>query len=281
MGLTNTTNLVYYAFLLATCIALFDVAICRRLSEDIGNSENEIGDETSNEVGVAVPLPRTNSFVKIIKAPYGILNKKGGERIELECEAIGSPPPLMQWLMGNKVLTENEAFETNLINSISSQGRALTKTRLIINKALSVHEGVFTCVAEAGEKVASATITLRIVKTPDQHKNFSRLLTESILGQRTQPRIVYFYTTLLDFMGNDIALPCKVNGSPQPEVFWTDANKNVISRDTKSRVSVLPDGELRIRSLRWEDMGPYTCVAQNSEGDDSITTFLYPMALGK
>lgn len=37
------------------------------------------------------------------------------------------------------------------------------------------------------------------------------------------------------------------------------------------------EGELRIRSMEWSDMGAYVCALENSVGEDSVETFLYPM----
>lgn len=78
-------------------------------------------------------------------------------------------------------------------------------------------------------------------------------------------------------MNSDIILPCKTVGTPKPDIFWIDNNKNKIISNEDSRVMVMPDGELRIKNLDWLDMGDYTCVASNDFSKDSITTFVYPL----
>ncbi|XP_076308821.1 neural/ectodermal development factor IMP-L2-like [Tachypleus tridentatus] len=40
---------------------------------------------------------------------------------------------------------------------------------------------------------------------------------------------------------------------------------------------VLDNGDLLIRNIRWEDVGIYTCTAQNDLGSDMTLTFLYPV----
>lgn len=52
-------------------------------------------------------------------------------------------------------------------------------------------------------------------------------------------------------------------------------DKKIIENSEK--YSVFPDGELRIKSIEWSDMGEYTCSIENSVGEDSVETFLYPM----
>lgn len=80
----------------------------------------------------------------------------------------------------------------------------------------------------------------------------------------------------MESIGSDIILPCKVVGSPKPEIFWIDNNNEQIVNGQDPRIKVMPDGELQIRELVWPDMGVYTCVARNEFSKDLETTFVYP-----
>lgn len=73
---------------------------CRRLPL-ADQLDNEI--DTSN---VGIVPGRSRDWVKISESPSPIISRKVGSRIELECEAMGSPAPVMQWLKGNTPLTE-------------------------------------------------------------------------------------------------------------------------------------------------------------------------------
>lgn len=42
-----------------------------------------------------------NDFVKIVKAPVSRISQPVGYSIELECEVIGSPTPIVQWVHGS------------------------------------------------------------------------------------------------------------------------------------------------------------------------------------
>lgn len=248
---------------------------CRRLSDDL---DNEI---LGNPLGMGMVSGRQRDWIRISQAPPQIVSRPVGSRIELECEAMGSPAPVMQWLKGNTPLTENESFETNAINDNPSHGIAKAKSRLIINAALTIHEGTFTCLAESGSQIASTKTKLYVVRAGTSERNFTQLLAGEILAARSPARIVLFNTIYLDNIGSDIVLPCKAVGNPIPEIIWLDPSERVIGGTNDGRLSILSDGELRIRSIRWDDMGVYTCVARNSATQDSISTFLYPMLAEK
>lgn len=83
------------------------------------------------------------------------------------------------------------------------------------------------------------------------------------------------YLRIYFFTGNDATLPCKFVGNPRPNVIWLDPNSKVI--ESSEKYSMSQEGELRIRSMEWSDMGAYVCALENSVGEDSVETFLYPM----
>jgi immunoglobulin superfamily member 9B len=69
--------------------------------------------------------------------------------------------------------------------------------------------------------------------------------------------------------GDSIILNCQADGTPTPEILWyKDANPVEMS----STVGIFNDGtELRISTIRHEDIGDYTCIARNGEGQVSHT----------
>lgn len=70
--------------------------------------------------------------------------------------------------------------------------------------------------------------------------------------------------------GDSIILNCQADGTPTPEILWYKDGAPVdISTST---VGVFNDGtELRISTIRDEDIGEYTCNARNGEGHVSHT----------
>ncbi|KAL5281052.1 IGSF9B family protein [Megaselia abdita] len=70
-------------------------------------------------------------------------------------------------------------------------------------------------------------------------------------------------------LGDSIILNCQADGTPTPEILWY---KDADPVQTSSTVGVFNDGtELRISTIRDEDIGEYTCIARNGEGQVSHT----------
>ncbi|XP_057659538.1 protein turtle isoform X3 [Diorhabda carinulata] len=70
-------------------------------------------------------------------------------------------------------------------------------------------------------------------------------------------------------LGDAIILNCQAEGTPTPEILWfKDANPV----EPSSTIGIFNDGtELRISNIRHEDIGDYTCIARNGEGQISHT----------
>jgi hypothetical protein len=73
-------------------------------------------------------------------------------------------------------------------------------------------------------------------------------------------------------LGDPIILSCLAEGTPIPEILWYRDNELV---HTSPSLAVANDGtELRISSIRQEDIGDYTCAAKNGQGSVRHTTKL-------
>ncbi|XP_056637406.1 neural/ectodermal development factor IMP-L2 [Diorhabda sublineata] len=236
---------------------------CRRIVDDISN---DVGSSAEENLSFS-----TGEWVKINNPPVVVMNKKVGSHMELHCEAMGSPPPTIEWYKSNRKITENEAFETNIV--ARNPALAQVTSRLVINYLLPRHQDIYRCVAESGSKVDTAAT--KLIVTDGREMNFTQLLNAKILGAHHLPRVTFWASTYMDVIGNDVVLPCKYVGNPKPSVIWVNPNSKMIENNEKYSVS--REGELRIRSIEWSDMGAYVCALENSVGEDSIETFLYPM----
>uniref|UniRef100_A0A915A505 Ig-like domain-containing protein n=1 Tax=Parascaris univalens TaxID=6257 RepID=A0A915A505_PARUN len=63
--------------------------------------------------------------------------------------------------------------------------------------------------------------------------------------------------------GSAFHIDCEADGAPPPEVSWIKDDKIVST-----------NGTLHIERISASDQGKYECVAINSEGRDSLLTFL-------
>lgn len=164
-----------------------------------------------------------------------------------------------------------------MVSDLPSQGIAKVKSRHVIPAVLTVHSGNYMCLAESGSQIATGTTRL-IVNNEVPQRNFTQLIKDHILAVSRSPRIVLFYSTYMDVIGNDVVLPCKAVGNPPPTIIWLNAHQEIMDND---RATVLADGSLRLRNIRWSDMGPYMCIARNVVDSDQTQTFLYPMLVRK
>lgn len=86
---------------------------------------------------------------KITKGPIDTLTDEG-ERLEMECEAIGFPNPTTYWLINSE--------DTRLDSSIRTDG-----SKLIIESLQKKHAGIIQCFArnEEGEVVESKLLQVK------------------------------------------------------------------------------------------------------------------------
>lgn len=222
---------------------------------------------------------RASDWIKISESPPVVVNSQLGERVEIECEVLGSPAPEIQWLRGNQPVQQTERMSPNIHHNAlpgsyhDKAGLAKIKSRLVIDCVTAKHEGFYTCVARAGTKKIKAQPTLLLIEGGN-----SDSCKESEQAKLQQPRIVSWNPTAMENMGVDVLLPCVAIGNPPPAVYWLDQDNNVVNN---FRYQVLNNGDLAIYRLSWPDMGQYTCVAENSVGRDTVTTFIYPVLTEK
>ncbi|KAK7084982.1 Hemicentin-1 [Halocaridina rubra] len=160
-----------------------------------------------------------------------------GDRLELECEALGIPLPTIRWLLNG---TEVAGVTT------SSDGRGT----LVVERASKTDEGTYTCIAEnvAGHRKAIAGVQ---VKVP--------------------PVIMYAPEEMTVLELNAVTLSCVAEGDPAPATTWIKEGHSVHSSD---RVHLMENGSLVIDSLQASDAGEYKCIVSNDAGAAEATAHL-------
>lgn len=63
--------------------------------------------------------------------------------------------------------------------------------------------------------------------------------------------------------GATVVLDCQARGEPPPSIGWSRQGRPVLGDD---RVTLLPNGSLRIAPLHREDTSEYQCMARNLLG---------------
>ncbi|XP_052593110.1 hemicentin-1 isoform X2 [Peromyscus californicus insignis] len=163
---------------------------------------------------------------------------KVGQRVDIPCNAHGSPPPVITWLKsGRPVLTEGVQHPRNPDGTLS------------IEQAVISDAGVYTCIATniAGSDEAEATLHVQEPPTvEDLQPPFNTPFQERLANQR-------------------ITFPCPAKGTPKPTIKWLHNGREVTGQEPG--VSILEDGALLvIASLTPHNNGEYICVAINEAG---------------
>lgn len=87
----------------------------------------------------------------------------------LECEAGGSPPPVIHWLKNGKRIDDSFedmlTIENEQINPIGILGLSFTRSKLFLDCVSPADEAVYTCVAENAFSRVSSESKVKIVKS--------------------------------------------------------------------------------------------------------------------
>uniref|UniRef100_U5EZP6 Putative neural/ectodermal development factor imp-l2 n=1 Tax=Corethrella appendiculata TaxID=1370023 RepID=U5EZP6_9DIPT len=228
-------------------------------------------------------------WIKISKAPPVTVKQSRGQTVELNCEVIGSPTPIVQWVHGSGQMIDWDDFVTNIVSEVSPNAFTRVHSRLVLDHSSHASERSYTCIGRAGGQTTYATTTVIQDENPSSASSSSSMTTKNLsdlllnnhnnfYNGLKKARITLFYESMFDVIGSTVILPCKTYGRPLPEVYWLDEEGNVINDNVREpRYKTLPTGELIITNLNWSDMGAYTCVAKNAISKDVASTFLYPL----
>ncbi|KAI4455009.1 hypothetical protein MML48_9g00003307 [Holotrichia oblita] len=228
----------------------------RRLtSRSVENNEIDLNELTGNVV---------DDWVRI-QTPQSEIRAEYGKIVDLKCNATGGLPPYVEFLRNTPNF--KDGIISNEVSDIRNPAIAIAFARI---RFVAKKTEVVYCRAISGNKIAQTPI--RIVVTPPTTKLRP-------FGCKTcSPTITFWYDAILDTIGNSVTLPCAATGAGDITKTWYNATYVPIVETSNDRFTITPSGDLRIKNLHWSDMGGYTCFAKNSYGQDSILTFLYPMA---
>lgn len=158
-----------------------------------------------------------------------------GGNAMLNCEVRGDPPPTIQW------------SKKGVGVQISNRIRQLVNGSLAIYGTVNEDAGDYKCVATNDAGVVERSLTLTLQSPP--------VITVEPVG------------TVLE-AGATAVLDCQARGEPPPAISWSRQGQPVLGDD---RVTLLPNGSLRIAALQREDTSEYECVARNLLGSVLVT----------
>ncbi|XP_058831722.1 uncharacterized protein LOC131690174 isoform X2 [Topomyia yanbarensis] len=188
--------------------------------------------------------------------PLSNVMARVGQKIKLEAEVSGTPPPEVMWSHDGKHFTNRE------VKFFYENGRA----QLVIDEAFLKDAGVYTLTAKniAGEKSCSCNV---VVKGRLPHETSDSELASDM--EPVKPSVQLQLKDVAVFEGKPVRLDCVIIGQPEPEVIWYHAERPV---KESTDFQLLFQGDrcsLVIREAFQEDGGEYRVVAINSAGEAS------------
>uniref|UniRef100_A0A8C1WJX4 Neural cell adhesion molecule L1-like protein n=1 Tax=Cyprinus carpio TaxID=7962 RepID=A0A8C1WJX4_CYPCA len=166
-----------------------------------------------------------------------------GADVVIKCVVKANPQPSVVWRVNGR-----------LLNEVPTSNRKILKDGTIsIHNAKPENSAVYQCEAT--------------------NKHGTILVNANIMIMNIQPLILT--ENNLQYMaveGKGVVMHCKVFSSPTSSITWskTDSANSVEGE----RFSVYKNGSLEIHNVMKEDMGEYSCFAQNTEGKVAIAATL-------
>ncbi|XP_040926337.1 hemicentin-1 isoform X2 [Betta splendens] len=158
--------------------------------------------------------------------------------LELECQATGTPAPVITWYKGGRPVRQGEGLR------VAANGR-----RLIVARAQVSDTARFHCVAtnEAGDHQRTFNV---VVHVPP-----------SIRTTGSAERSVVLHRS--------VSLDCVSSGVPPPSITWLKAGRPVDT--TQEHLKLEAAGRtLKVTEAALQDSGKYTCLATNAAGEAQL-----------
>ncbi|ROL50768.1 Neural cell adhesion molecule L1-like protein [Anabarilius grahami] len=166
-----------------------------------------------------------------------------GSDVVIKCVVKGNPQPSVTWRVNGRPLNEVPA----------SNRKILKDGTISIHNANPENSAVYQCEAtnRHGTILANANIMIMNIQP--------LILTENNLQY-------------MAVEGKGVVMHCKVFSSPIASITWSkDDSANAVEGE---RFTVHKNGSLEIHNVMKEDMGEYSCFAQNTEGKVVIAATL-------
>uniref|UniRef100_A0A671XTY4 Contactin 3b n=1 Tax=Sparus aurata TaxID=8175 RepID=A0A671XTY4_SPAAU len=159
------------------------------------------------------------------------------ESLFWECKANGKPKPSYSWLKNG--------------DTVTPEGRVQIENGALSIAALNLSDsGMYQCVAENKHGIIYSSAQLMVLASPP---SFAKSPLRAVLKARS---------------GSEVTLECKPQASPPAISLWKKGNE-ILQRT--ERITLLPNGTLKIANVTKRDAASYTCVAKNQFGTASTT----------
>ncbi|XP_045916859.1 immunoglobulin superfamily member 10 [Micropterus dolomieu] len=201
-------------------------------------------------------IPRGKA--KITKRNFHTFTVKAETDAQLPCEAVGEPMPFLSW---TKVASGASIARNTRVQRFEVHPNGT----LIIRNTQPMDEGQYLCTVQ------------------NQYGTDKMVISLVVLSQ--QPRVLQpRHRDITVHLGGKVALECKVEGHPTPQVTWVLPNHvhmttAALSVVAQQRVDILNNGTLQLSQATYTDRGIYKCIGSSAAGSDTVSVRLYVSAL--
>ncbi|XP_055386223.1 roundabout homolog 2-like [Condylostylus longicornis] len=167
-----------------------------------------------------------------------------GETAFMECgPPRGSPEPIIMWRKNGQLMNLNSSKRIQIVDG----------GNLAIQDVRQSDDGRYQCIVKNIAGIRESSIAILKVHI----KPFL------IQGPKSQSAIV----------GSSVIFSCRVGGDPLPDILWrrSATGGNMPLR----RVTLLEDRSLKLENVTLDDVGEYSCEAENAVGSVITTGSLF------
>uniref|UniRef100_A0A4W6FXG6 Contactin 3b n=1 Tax=Lates calcarifer TaxID=8187 RepID=A0A4W6FXG6_LATCA len=163
------------------------------------------------------------------------------ENLFWECKANGKPKPSYSWLKNGEPVAE---------------GRVQIENGALSIAALNLSDsGMYQCVAENKHGIIYSSAQLMVLASPP---SFSKSPLRALVKARS---------------GSEVTLECKPQASPPAISLWKKGNE-ILQRT--ERITLLPNGTLKIANVTRRDAASYTCSRGRNINMCTLSSVVWP-----
>ncbi|XP_036917694.1 immunoglobulin superfamily member 10 [Sturnira hondurensis] len=226
-------------------------------SSDRGTYECIATSSTGSDRRVVVLTVEEQETIPRIESASQTWNEVNfGDKLLLNCSAIGEPKPKIIWRLPSKAVVDQW-------HRMGSRIHVYPNGSLFIGSITEKDGGDYLCVArnKIGDDLILMHVSLKLKPAKIDHKQHFKKQA---------------------FHGKDFQVDCKASGSPVPKISWslpdgTMVNKAMQADDSgwrTRRYTLFDNGTLYFNRVGIAEEGAYTCYAQNTLGKDEMKVHL-------